>query len=104
VAVSVTVAAAVTAEVVAVNVPVLLPAAIVKLAGTVTDAELLARLIDAPLEPALADRATVHVLEAPPTTVAGAQLTVEIVTPGGGPTVTVAVIVGPCIADTSTTV
>ena len=39
---------AVTAEVVAVNVPVVLPAAIVKVAGTVTFAELLARLIDAP--------------------------------------------------------
>ena len=81
--VSVTGAAAVTAEVVAVNVPVVLPDAIVKVAGTVTFAELLAKLIDAPPEPALADRVTVHVLEAPPTTVAGAQLTEEIVIPGG---------------------
>jgi hypothetical protein len=67
---------------VAVNVPVVLPAAIVKVAGTVTDAEPLLRPIDAPPEPALADRVTVHVLEAPPTTVAGAQLTEEIVTAG----------------------
>ena len=63
----------------AVNIPVVLPSPIVKVAGTVTFAELLARLIDAPPEPALADRVTVHVLEAPPTTVAGAQLTEEIV-------------------------
>jgi len=77
---------AVTAEVVAVNVPVVLPAAIVKLEGTVTDAELATRLIDTPKKPALADRVTVHVLEAPPTTVAGAQLIeeiVEFVTAGG---------------------
>jgi len=80
--VSVTGTVEVTAEVVAVNVPVLLPAAMVKLAGTVTYAELLARLMDAPPEPALADKVTVHVLEAPPTTVAGAQLTEEIVTTG----------------------
>jgi hypothetical protein len=83
VAVRLTGVIAVTAEVVAVNVPVVLPAAIVKVAGTVTDAELLARLIDAPPEPALADRVTVQVLEAPPTTVAGAQLTEEIVPAGG---------------------
>jgi hypothetical protein len=36
------------------------------------------RLIDAPPEIALADRVTVQVLEAPPTTVAGEQLTEEI--------------------------
>jgi hypothetical protein len=79
--------------VVAVNVPDTAPAAMTRLAGTVTDAELLARLIDAPPEPALADRVTVHVLEAPPTTVAGVQLTEEIVTAGGstGSTVRVAV-------------
>ncbi|HEY6340473.1 MAG TPA: hypothetical protein VIY49_03200 [Bryobacteraceae bacterium] len=65
--------------VVAASVPVVLPAAIVKVAGTVACVELLARLIVAPPEPALADRVTVHVLEAPPTTVAGAQLTEEIV-------------------------
>ena len=80
--------AAVTTEVVAENIPVALPAAIVKVAGTVTDAELLARLIETPLEPALADRVTVHVLETPPTIVAGAQLTEEIVT-GGAVGVTV---------------
>jgi hypothetical protein len=68
--------------VVAGNVPVVWPAAIVKVAGTVTSAELLVRLIDVPPEPALADRFTVHVLEAPPATVAGAQLTEEIVTGG----------------------
>ena len=73
----------VTDVVVAVNVPVVLPARIVKVAGTVTLAELLDRLIDAPPEPALADRVTVQVLEAPPTTVAGAQLTEETMTPGG---------------------
>jgi hypothetical protein len=82
VAVSVTGTAAVTAEVVAVNVPVVLPAAIVKVAGTVRFADLLDRLTDAPPEPALADRVTVHVLETPPTTVAGAQLTEEIVAAG----------------------
>ena len=42
--------------------------------------ELLARLIDAPPEPAPADRVTVH---APPTTLAGAQPSDEIVTAGG---------------------
>jgi hypothetical protein len=77
--------------VVAVNVPVALPAAIVNVAGTVTCAELLVRLIDAPPEPAFADRFTVHVLEAPPITVAGAQLTEEIVTADG---VTVRDVVG----------
>ena len=82
-AVTVTGTAEVTAEVVAVNVPVVLPAAIVKVAGTVTDAELLARVMDAPPEPALADSVTVHVLETPPATVAGAQLTEEIATPDG---------------------
>lgn len=75
--------------VVAVNVPAVWPAAIVKVAGTVTCAELLDRLIDAPPEPALADRFTVHVLGEPPATVAGKQLTEEIVT--GGSTVSVAV-------------
>ena len=74
--------AEVTAEVVAVNVPVALPAAMVIVAGTVTDAELLARPIDAPPEPALADSVTVHVLETPPTTVAGAHVREEIVTTG----------------------
>jgi hypothetical protein len=83
VAVRVTTVLAVTAEVVAANVPVVLPAAIVSGGGTVTDPELLVKLIDAPKEPAPADRVTVHVLEAPPTTVAGAQLTDEIVTPDG---------------------
>ena len=76
----------VTAEVVAANVPVVLPAAIVRGGGTVTDPELLVKLIDAPPEPAPADRVTVHVLEAPPTTVAGPQLIeeiVEFVTAGG---------------------
>ena len=82
-AVSVTDAAAVTAEVVAVNVPVVLPAAMVNVAGTVRDAELLARLMEAPPEPALADKVTVHVVEAPPATVAGPQLTEEIVTTPG---------------------
>ena len=81
---SVTDAAAVTAEVVAVNVPVALPAAIVKFAGTVTFAELLARLMDAPPEPTLAERVTVQVLDTPPTTVEGAQLTEEIVTAAKG--------------------
>jgi hypothetical protein len=81
--VSVAVTAAATAEVVAWKVPVVAPAAMVRGVTTVADAELLARVMDAPLEPALADRVTVHVLEAPPTTVAGAQLTEEIVTAGG---------------------
>jgi hypothetical protein len=83
VAVTVTGVVAVTAEVVAVNVPVVLPAAIVKVAGTVRLAELLARVIDAPPEPAFADRVTVQVLETPPTNIAGAQLTEEIVIAGG---------------------
>lgn len=74
--------AAATAEVVAWKLPVLALAGIFRVAGTVADAELLARVIDAPPEPALADRVTVHVLEAPPTTVAGAQLTEEIVAGG----------------------
>ena len=73
---------AVTGVVVAANVPVALPAAIVKLAGTVTDAELLPRLINAPPEPAPADKVTVHVLEVPPTTAAGTQVSEEIVTAG----------------------
>jgi hypothetical protein len=72
----------VTDVVVARNVPVVLPAVIVKVGGTVTAAELLVRVIDTPPEPALPDRVTVHVLEAPPATVAGAQLTEEIVTAG----------------------
>ena len=76
-AVSVADTADVTAEVVAGNVPVVLPAGIAKVAGTVTCVELLARLIEAAPEPAL-DRVTVHVLEAPPTTIAGAQFTKEI--------------------------
>jgi hypothetical protein len=81
----------VTDVVVAENVPVVLPAGIVKVVGTVTFAELLVRLIDAPPEPALADRVTVHVLEAPPTTAAGAQVTEEMVTGGStGSTVRVA--------------
>ena len=70
---------AVTPEVVAVNVPVLLPVGIIKLAGTVRFAELLARVIDAPPEPAFADSVTGHVLEAPPPIVDGVQLTEEIV-------------------------
>jgi hypothetical protein len=77
VAVSVTGTAEVTAEVVAGNVPVVLPGGIDKVAGTVTCVELLARLIEAAPEPAL-DRVTVHVLLAPPTTVAGAQFTKEM--------------------------
>ena len=68
----------------------LAPAGMFRVVGTVTDAELLPRLTDAPPEPAFADRFTVHVLGAPPTTVAGAQLTEEIVT-AGGVTVMVAV-------------
>jgi hypothetical protein len=83
VAVSVTCTAAATVEVVAWKLPVVALASMFRVAGTVTDAELLARLIDAPPEPALADRFTVHVLGAPPTTVAGAQLTEEIVIAGG---------------------
>jgi hypothetical protein len=74
-----------TAVVAAANIPVVWPDAIVKVGGRVTCVELLASPIDAPPVPALADRVTVHVLEAPPTTVAGAQLTEEIV--GGGSTV-----------------
>jgi hypothetical protein len=81
----------VTDVVVAGNVPVVLPGGILNVAGTVTFAELLVRLIDAPPEPALADRVTVHVLEAPPTTVAGAQVTEEMVTDASaGSTVRVA--------------
>ena len=95
-AVTVTGVVAETAEVVAGNVPVVWPAAIVKLAGTVTFAELLARLIDAPPEPALADKVTVHVLEAPPTTVAGAQPMEEIPFPPP-PTM-----IEPEVADTAT--
>jgi hypothetical protein len=83
VAVSVATAVAATAEVVAWKLPVLAPAAMLTVAGTVTDLELLARLIDAPPEPALADSVKVHVLEAPPTTVDGEQLTEEIVIGGG---------------------
>ena len=82
-AVRVAVKEAATAEVVAWKLPVLAPAAMARVAGTVTDAELLVRLIVAPPEPAFADRFTVHVLEEPPTTVAGAQLTEEIVPAGG---------------------
>ena len=81
-AVTVTETAEVTAEVVAGNVPVVLPGGIARVAGTVTWVELLARLIEAALEPAL-DRVTVHVLEAPPTTVAGTQLSDEIAPPDG---------------------
>jgi hypothetical protein len=72
-----------TGVVVAVKVPVDLPAAMVKLAGTVTSAELLVRVMEAPPEAALAGRFTVHALEAPANTVAGAQLTEVIVLPGG---------------------
>ena len=82
-AVIVTTTGALTAEVVAWKFAVLAPAAMFRVAGTVTDAELLARVIDAPPEPAFADRFTVHVLGPPPTTVAGVQLTEEIVTAGG---------------------
>ena len=74
---------AVTAEVVAWKVPVLVHAAPTTVAGTDTFAELLARLTDAPPESVFPDMVTVHVVEAPPTTVAGAQLTEEIVTTGG---------------------
>ena len=100
-AVSVAGTAEVTAEVVAANVPVVLPAAIVKVAGTVTDVELLARLMEAPPEPVLADKVTVHVLEAPPTTVAGAQLKEEIV-PFPPPPPPPPVVIEPPVPDTAT--
>jgi hypothetical protein len=72
-----------TGVVVAVKVPADLPAAMVKVAGTVTFAELLVRVMEAPPEAAPAGKFIVHVLEAPANTVAGAQLTEEIVLPGG---------------------
>ena len=77
---------AVTAEVVAVNVPVVLPAAFVKVAGTFRFAELLARVIDAPPEPALADSVTVHVLVAFAERLAGTQATPETTTGATRPT------------------
>jgi hypothetical protein len=77
-------------------------AATVKVAGTVTDAELLLRLIDAPPEPALADSVTVHVLEAPPTTAAGEQLTEEIVGPLPPPPPPAPTVIEPELADTAT--
>ena len=76
-------AAAVTGEVVAWKVPPLVPADTNTVAGTVSFAELLARLIDAPPESVFPDMVTVHVVEPPPTSVAGAQLSEEIVTTGG---------------------
>ena len=75
--------AAATAEVVAWKLPALVPAHMAIVAGTVAFAESLARLIDAPPASVLPDMVTVHVVEEPATTVAGAQLTDEIVTTGG---------------------
>jgi hypothetical protein len=100
VAVSVATTAAATAEVVAWKLPVLAPASMFRVAGTVADAELLARLIDAPPEPALPDSVTVHVLGEPPTTVAGAQLAEEIVTPP--PPLPLPTLIDPDVADSAT--
>ena len=66
------------------NVPVVLPGGIAKVAGTVTCAELVTRLISTPAGPGLAEMAAVHWLERPPTTVAGVQLSEEIVIPDAG--------------------
>ena len=82
-AVSVTGTGAATGEVVAWKLAPLEPADTNTLAGTVTFAELLARLIDTPAESVIPDMVTVHVVEPPPTTVAGAQLSEDIVTTGG---------------------
>ena len=72
---------AVTAVVWATKDPEEAPAATVRV-GTVTAALLLEIATLAPLA-AAAESVTVHVLEAPPTTDAGEQLTEEIVTAGG---------------------
>jgi hypothetical protein len=81
--VSVTGTAAATGEAVAWKLAPLVPADTNAVAGTVRLAELLARLIDAPPESVFPDMVTVHVVEPPPITVAGAQLDEEIVTTGG---------------------
>ena len=74
---------AATAVVVAVKDPEELPAPTVRVAGTLTVALLLESPTLAPPHGAAPDSVTVHVLLAPPTTVAGAQLSDEIVTAGG---------------------
>jgi hypothetical protein len=92
VAVSVTGTAAVTAEVVAVKDPEEVPAPTVRVAGTLMAALLLERATLAP-PGAAPESVTVQVLLAPPTTVAGVQLTEESVIPptgGGGVMVMVA--------------
>ena len=74
---------AVTAVVVAVKDPEGLPDGTLMVAGTVTLALLLESPTLAPPPGAAPDSVTVHVLLAPPTSVAGAQLSEEIVTAGG---------------------
>ena len=74
---------AATAVVVAVKDPEELPAPIMRVAGTVTVALLLESPTFAPPPGAAPDSVTVHVLLAPPTTVAGAQLSDEMFTAVG---------------------
>jgi hypothetical protein len=72
---------AVTAVVVAVKDPEEAPAPTMRVAGTLTAALLLESATLAPPDGAAAERVTVQVLLAPPTTDAGAQITDEIVGP-----------------------
>ena len=72
-----------TAVVVAVKDPEELPAPTMRVAGTLTVALLLESPTLAPPPGAAPDSVTVHVLLAPPPTVAGAQLSDEIVTAAG---------------------
>ena len=67
----------------AVKDPEELPPPMLRLAGTLTAALLLESATLAPLPGAAPDSVTVQVLLAPPTRVAGAQLSDEIVTAGG---------------------
>ena len=74
---------AVTAVVVAVKDAEELPAPTTRVAGTLTAALLLESPTLAPPPGAAPDSVAVHVLLPPPTSVAGAQLSDEIVTAGG---------------------
>jgi hypothetical protein len=60
-----------------------LPAGTLRVAGTPTAVLLLESATTAPLGGAAADSVTVHVLIAPPTTVAGVQLKDDVVIAGG---------------------
>ena len=60
-----------------------LPAGTLRVAGTPTAALLLESAMSAPLGGAAADSVTVHVLIAPPTMVAGVQLSDDPVVAGG---------------------